>query len=45
MYRGDTVSAEEAELLGSAIHASYPDLEVDLQAGGQHHYPFILSVE
>jgi DAK2 domain fusion protein YloV len=45
VYRGDDVSEEEAETLGSAIHDSYPDLEVDLQAGGQHHYPFILSVE
>ena len=45
VYRGDDVSEEEAKTLGSAIHDSYPDLEVDLQAGGQHHYPFILSVE
>jgi DAK2 domain fusion protein YloV len=45
VYRGDDVSEEEAETLGTAIHDSYPDLEVDLQAGGQHHYPFILSVE
>ncbi|MBO0745989.1 MAG: DAK2 domain-containing protein, partial [Candidatus Dormibacteraeota bacterium] len=45
VYRGDDVSEEEAETLGSSIHDSYPDLEVDLQAGGQHHYPFILSVE
>lgn len=45
VYRGDDVSQEEAETLGSAIHESYPGLEVDLQAGGQHHYPFILSIE
>ncbi len=45
VYRGDDVSEEEAQTLGSAIHDSYPDLEVDLHLGGQHHYPFILSVE
>ena len=45
IYRGDDVSEDDATTLSSAIHTSYPTLEVDLQAGGQHHYPFILSLE
>lgn len=45
IYRGDDVSEDDASSLSAAIHTSYPSLEVDLQAGGQHHYPFILSVE
>jgi DAK2 domain fusion protein YloV len=45
VYRGEDASEEELEKLESAIRSSYPALEVEVQQGGQLHYPFILSVE
>ena len=45
VYRGEDASDEELERLESSIRATYPALEVEVQQGGQLHYPFILSVE
>ena len=45
VYRGEDASDEELETLESSIRSSYPALEVEVQQGGQLHYPFILSVE
>jgi dihydroxyacetone kinase-like predicted kinase len=45
VYRGGHVSEDDAEQVSALIRESYPGLEVELQAGGQDHYPFILSVE
>ena len=45
VYRGEGASDEELERLESSIRSSYPALEVEVQQGGQQHYPFILSVE
>jgi DAK2 domain fusion protein YloV len=45
IYRGQQATDSEAKRLSEAIRGSYPGLEVELQAGGQEHYPFILSVE
>jgi uncharacterized protein len=45
IYRGLQATDSDAERLGEAIRGSFPGLEVELQAGGQEHYPFILSVE
>lgn len=45
VYRGEGATEEELKRLESAIKASYPSLEVEVQQGGQQHYPFILSVE
>jgi uncharacterized protein len=45
VYRGEGASDDELKKLESAIKASYPGLEVEVQQGGQQHYPFILSVE
>jgi len=45
VYRGEDASDEELERLESSIRANYPALEVEVQQGGQLHYPFILSVE
>ena len=33
------------EKLQAEIRSSHPGLEVEVQQGGQLHYPFILSVE
>ena len=45
VYRGEQASDAELKSLESAIRSSYPALEVEVQQGGQQHYPFILSVE
>jgi dihydroxyacetone kinase-like predicted kinase len=45
IYRGQQATDSEAERLSEAIRVTFPGLEVELQAGGQEHYPFILSVE
>jgi len=45
VYRGQGASDEELAQLESAIRSSFPGLEVEVQQGGQQHYPFILSVE
>ncbi len=45
VYRGEDATDEELEMLESSIRASYPALDVEVQQGGQLHYPFILSVE
>ena len=45
VYRGEQASDAEMARLESEIRSQYPGLEVEVQQGGQHHYPFILSVE
>ena len=45
IYRGRQASESEATNLSEAIHGTYPELEIELQTGGQEHYPFILSIE
>ncbi len=45
VYMGEGASQSDGENVAEAIRSSFPDLEVELQAGGQQHYPFILSVE
>jgi uncharacterized protein len=45
VYRGQDASDDELAKLESAIRSKYPDLEIEVQQGGQQHYPFILSVE
>jgi len=45
VYRGEGASDDELASLQSSIQSSFPGLEVEVQQGGQQHYPFILSVE
>ena len=45
VYRGEGASKDELASLQSAIQNSFPGLDVEVQEGGQQHYPFILSVE
>ena len=45
VYRGEGASDDELAKLESEIRSNYPTLEVEVQQGGQQHYPFILSVE
>lgn len=45
VYYGEDVAEEDAENLASAIEEQFPDLEVELQMGGQPVYYYIVSVE
>jgi hypothetical protein len=45
IYQGAEVVAKDAEALREALSERYPEVEVELLAGGQEHYPYILSVD
>jgi DAK2 domain fusion protein YloV len=45
VYRGKDASDDELAKLESDIRSTHPGLDVEVQQGGQQHYPFILSVE
>ncbi len=45
MFYGENITLEEAQVMAEMIEGKYPDLEVELQYGGQPHYQFILSIE
>ena len=45
VYYGSDVSEEEAEELAGEVEEKYPELEVELQPGGQPVYYYIVSVE
>ncbi len=44
VFTGEEATPEDGEKLAESIRESFPGLEVELQAGGQQHYPFILAV-
>jgi len=45
LFYGDNLPKSEAHRLADVIREAYPDLEIEVQFGGQPHYPLILSVE
>ena len=45
VYRGEGATDYELQKLESDIRSIHPGLEIEVQQGGQQHYPFILSVE
>ncbi len=45
VYRGAEAADAEVDALSASLKERFPGLEVEVQAGGQDHYPFILSVE
>lgn len=45
LYYGEDVKEEDAEALVSEIQKDYPDLEIELQNGGQAVYYYLLSLE
>lgn len=45
IYYGEDVSDEESDLLRERLEKSYPDCDIELQAGGQPIYYYIVSVE
>ena len=45
IYYGEDISDEDAEELAGIIEDKYPDVDVELQCGGQPIYYYVLSVE
>ncbi len=45
IYYGEEVSKEEAEKFAGEIEELYPDIDVDIQFGGQPIYYYVLAVE
>lgn len=45
LYYGDSVTKEAAEELAEKIQEKYPDIEIELQEGGQPVYSYLVSVE
>ena len=45
IYYGSDVEEEKADALVEAVQAAYPDFEVEVHAGGQPIYYYILSLE
>ncbi|HEY5902293.1 MAG TPA: hypothetical protein VIU39_07055, partial [Anaerolineales bacterium] len=45
MIHGEDLNAAQANQIADLVREAYPRLELELQDGGQPHYPFILSIE
>src|SRR5690606_4461555 len=45
LYLGEGVTEADGERVSALIVAAHPDLEVEVLAGGQPHYPYLASVE
>ena len=45
LYYGELVSEDEAEALAGLLQQKWPDQEIEIVAGGQPHYHYILSAE
>ena len=45
IYLGEGVDSERAAALREDLESAHPGAEVDVYAGGQPHYPYLVSVE
>jgi dihydroxyacetone kinase-like predicted kinase len=45
IYFGQDATQQEADALADRIRQAYPNLEIEVHAGGQAHYRYILSLE
>jgi len=45
LFYGANIQKSQVDEIVAGIQAAYPDLEVELHDGGQHHYQFIFSIE
>jgi hypothetical protein len=45
LFYGADVTMHDAHHIADSIGEAYPNLEVEIQDGGQPHYHFILSIE
>jgi DAK2 domain fusion protein YloV len=45
LFYGEEMKHNDANYIADAIREKYPNLEIEVQEGGQPHYQFILSIE
>ena len=45
LYYGSDISEEDADNAAAKVEEKYPDIDVELQMGGQPIYYYIVSVE
>lgn len=45
MFYGNNISEKRVEEIAAVIEEKYPDIDVEIQEGGQPHYQFIFSIE
>ena len=45
LFYGEDTSHTDVIRITDAIRSAYPELEVEVQEGGQPHYQFIVSIE
>jgi dihydroxyacetone kinase-like predicted kinase len=45
LYWGETVNEDNAQELAELVQQDWPEQEVEVVAGGQPHYHYLLSVE
>jgi dihydroxyacetone kinase-like predicted kinase len=45
IYHGANIAAQEAETLAEALRTAHPDAEVEVVAGGQPHYSYLIAAE
>lgn len=45
LFYGESISEAQVQEVADVIQSTYPDLEVEIQNGGQPHYHFIMSIE
>ena len=45
IYNGSDVSDEEAESFKATLEENFPDIDIEMQPGGQPIYYYIISVE
>ena len=45
MFYGEELDQQEGERIAALLQDAYPNLEVEVHAGGQPHYQFIFSIE
>ena len=45
MFYGNNIKSDQVDQIAGIIQETYPDHEVEIQAGEQPHYQFIFSIE
>jgi len=45
LFYGANIPRPEVDRIANAIREAYPTQEIEIQDGGQPHYPFIISIE
>jgi len=45
LFFGANIPRPEVDRIANVIREAYPTQEIEIQEGGQPHYPFIISIE